>query len=319
MEMNPFEAAREKSIVDVIGRDVRLRKSGHVYKGLCPFHDDYEPSLVVYQDSFWCFGCGVGGTVIDYVMLREKCNPLEAAKRLVGGSFLPYVRRPVRQKTVAPTVPQWVVHYWHGKLLAGRRTYFLNRGFSDETIDKLMFGWDGTRYVLPIYEDLDGPVHQVARRRCDELELAKLREEMPEADEATLRKVLPAKYLHLRGHGGHSLYGKWTLQGPELFVVFGILTAAMGIQDGLAMCSPSSGVGSWQDEWSQYFQEADVVWVVGDGNVTERDQTWAVASSIGGHARVIETPGGADDYNDWRLEHSIEEFRDYLGQFQDKT
>jgi len=121
IHVNVFEVAREKDIVDVIGRDVRLKKSGHLHKGLCPFHDDYEPSLVVYQDSFYCFGCGVGGTVIDYVMQREGCAPLEAAKRLAGGSFLPYVRRPAREKTVAPIVPKWVLKYWHKKL-AGRRT-----------------------------------------------------------------------------------------------------------------------------------------------------------------------------------------------------
>jgi len=314
IRMNPFEAAREKDIVDVIGRDVRLRKSGHVHKGLCPFHDDYEPSLVVYQDSFWCFGCGVGGSVIDYVMLRERCGSLEAARKLVGGSFLPYVRRPARQKTIAPAVPRWVLGYWHGKLLAGCRTYFHSRGFTDETIDLLQWGWDGRRFTIPVWDGVPGEsrVHQVARRRCDEVEMRQLREEMPEADEQTLREALPQKYLNIWGYGGNHLYGKWSLKGPVLYVFFGLLTAAMAIQDGLPACSPSNGVGSWQDEWSQYFQEADTVWVLQDNTPSERDATHLVAASIGGHARVVVTPGEGD-YADYKVGGgTVKEFLEYI-------
>ena len=309
--MNLFERAREKDILDVIGRDVRLRKSGHVHMGLCPFHEDVEPSLAVYQDSFYCFGCGISGDVITYVSRRQDCGLLQAAKRLAGGDFLPYVRRPARQKPVVPAVPKWILGYWCGKL-AGRRAYFHSRGFTDATIDLLQFGWDGSRYVLPIYEDLGGPVRQVARRRCDEVEIELLRKEMPEADDLTLRKALPAKYLHLFGHGGFSLYGRWTLQGSELFVVFGILTAAMMIQDGFPCCSPSGGVGSWQDEWAQHFQEADVVWVLQDNTPGERDATHLVAASIGGHARVAMTPGKGD-YADYRISGgTVEGFLRYL-------
>jgi len=291
--VNPFEAAREKNIVDVIGRDVRLRKAGYLHMGLCPFHEDAEPSLAVYQDHFYCFGCGVRGTVIDYVMMREGCSPLNAARKLIGGGFLPYVRRPVRQKTVAPTVPQWIVHYWHGKL-TGRRAYFHSRGFTDETIDREMWGWDGRRYMIPVWDGVPGEskVHQVARRRCDEVEMKLLRE----ADE----QLMPAKYLNVRGYAGNHLYGKWSLKGPVLYVFFGLLTAAMAIQDGLPACSPSNGVGSWQDEWSKHFQEADEVWVLQDNTPGERDATHLVAASIGGHAKVVVTPGEGD-YNDYKM------------------
>lgn len=51
---------------------VRLQKSGNVYKGLCPFHNDTEPSLIVYQNTqrWQCYGCGKHGDCFDFV--REK-------------------------------------------------------------------------------------------------------------------------------------------------------------------------------------------------------------------------------------------------------
>lgn len=49
-------------------------------KALCPFHDDHNPSLHYYPDtqSFYCFGCGVGGTAIDWIMHRDNVDVSEA-------------------------------------------------------------------------------------------------------------------------------------------------------------------------------------------------------------------------------------------------
>ena len=48
---------------------VRLRGRGRVRQGVCPFHDEVEGSFTVYGDSerFYCFGCGEGGDVLDFV------------------------------------------------------------------------------------------------------------------------------------------------------------------------------------------------------------------------------------------------------------
>ena len=51
-------------IEQVIGRYVQLRRRGKNLTGLCPFHSEKTPSFTVYPDtqSFYCFGCGAGGT-----------------------------------------------------------------------------------------------------------------------------------------------------------------------------------------------------------------------------------------------------------------
>ncbi|RKY01835.1 DNA primase, partial [Candidatus Poribacteria bacterium] len=75
----------ENDIVEVISEyGVVLRRSGKSYRGLCPFHNDRNPSFFVSPDKqlFYCFGCGVGGTVIHFVMRYEGISFSEALKKL---------------------------------------------------------------------------------------------------------------------------------------------------------------------------------------------------------------------------------------------
>lgn len=57
-------------IVDVVGQYVKLKRSGSSYVGLCPFHNEKTPSFHVHSDGqyYHCFGCGVGGDVIGFMM-----------------------------------------------------------------------------------------------------------------------------------------------------------------------------------------------------------------------------------------------------------
>ena len=49
---------------------------------LCPFHQENTPSFKVYDDNFYCFGCGESGTVIDFVVKYFRLTNIEAAKKL---------------------------------------------------------------------------------------------------------------------------------------------------------------------------------------------------------------------------------------------
>ncbi|MFX0135570.1 MAG: CHC2 zinc finger domain-containing protein, partial [Candidatus Hodarchaeota archaeon] len=52
---------------------VKLKKSGKGFKGLCPFHDDHEPSFLIYPDTqrWKCFGCNEAGDIFGFVMKKE--------------------------------------------------------------------------------------------------------------------------------------------------------------------------------------------------------------------------------------------------------
>ena len=69
---------------------VRLRGRGRVRQGVCPFHDEVEASFTVYGDSerWYCFGCGDGGDVLDFIQRVEGLSLPDAIRRLDGGSGL---------------------------------------------------------------------------------------------------------------------------------------------------------------------------------------------------------------------------------------
>lgn len=71
-------------IIDVVSQYVQLKKSGRSYMGCCPFHNERTPSFSVSQDKqlYHCFGCGVGGNVISFVMDKENMSFPEALQYL---------------------------------------------------------------------------------------------------------------------------------------------------------------------------------------------------------------------------------------------
>src|ERR1700741_1879025 len=74
----------QADIVVVIQDYVSLKKTGATYKGLCPFHGEKTPSFHVNRDKgfFHCFGCGVGGDVIEFIELHDKVGVTDAVKTL---------------------------------------------------------------------------------------------------------------------------------------------------------------------------------------------------------------------------------------------
>jgi len=71
-------------IVDVVSEYVRLEKRGKNYFGLCPFHREKTPSFSVEpgKQIFYCFGCGKGGNVFQFITLAEKIDFTEAVRLL---------------------------------------------------------------------------------------------------------------------------------------------------------------------------------------------------------------------------------------------
>lgn len=79
----------QTSIAQVIGEYVTLRPLGNRLTGRCPFHEDRHPSFVVYPPtrSFYCFGCGKHGDVVNFVMSIEDITLREALSRLEDGTL----------------------------------------------------------------------------------------------------------------------------------------------------------------------------------------------------------------------------------------
>ena len=89
---------------------VALRGKGRVRQGVCPFHKESEGSFTVYGDTerFYCFGCGAGGDVLDFVQRMESLTLPEAIRRLDDGSApstTAAVRPAAAPQTAAPAIP----------------------------------------------------------------------------------------------------------------------------------------------------------------------------------------------------------------------
>jgi len=80
-------------IENVISSYVTLKRAGSNLKGLCPFHSEKTPSFTVYPgtQSYYCFGCGAGGDVINFVMRTENIDYVSAVESLAkrAGIALP--------------------------------------------------------------------------------------------------------------------------------------------------------------------------------------------------------------------------------------
>ena len=145
------EVKNRADIVTVIAEHVALRKMGRSHKGLCPFHKEKSPSFTVRADPpvFHCFGCGVGGDVVEFVKLKEGLSfkdSVEALARRFGVPIpdtreeTPEERMRVELEPVLEAAArQYEQFLWAD---AGRRAreYLLGRRFSKTTLEFIRAG-----------------------------------------------------------------------------------------------------------------------------------------------------------------------------------
>ena len=138
---------------------VALKRRGRDYVGLCPFHSEKTPSFSVSPErqSFHCFGCGVGGNAISFVMQYENLSFPEALRFLASraGMQLPerepsaaekrehsLKERLLEMHKLAATHFYQLLHTEEGK---HAYQYLRQRGLSDETIRKFGLGFSSKR------------------------------------------------------------------------------------------------------------------------------------------------------------------------------
>ena len=143
---------------------VRLRGRGRVRQGVCPFHDEVEGSFTVYGDSerFYCFGCGLGGDVLDFIQKAEGLSLTEAIARLDGSPGLSPRSAtrpaPTRRKSAAlpprdPTLLTAAARFYAGCLRRSSeaREYLASRGVGPDAAARLGLGYspgNGLRQAL---------------------------------------------------------------------------------------------------------------------------------------------------------------------------
>lgn len=145
---------RRLPLGDVVeGSGVRLRGRGRVRQGICPFHEEAEGSFTVYADSqrWYCFGCGLGGDVLDFVQRLDGVGLPEAIRRLGEGDWRPAGPPPAAQPQSAPepisardpqllTAATWFYADQLRRSPEARR-YLASRGIEIEAAQRLGLGF----------------------------------------------------------------------------------------------------------------------------------------------------------------------------------
>ncbi len=149
------EVRMKNDIVDVVSQYVKLTRRGSSYFGLCPFHNEKTPSFSVTpsKQMYYCFGCGAGGNVFNFVMEYENYSFGEALSQLAdrAGVKLPKIeysseaREKAKQREILLEINRQAAQYFYYQLRResgqiGYR-YLTGRGLSDETIRKFGLGY----------------------------------------------------------------------------------------------------------------------------------------------------------------------------------
>ena len=158
-------------IVELLSKYLQLRRAGNSWKACCPFHSEKTPSFHVNpaRQTFHCFGCGVGGDALKFIMMFENLDYPTALRRLADMNGIPVIEeeenpemarlRRLRSRVVEANT--LATEYYHRKLCrdaaaAHVREYLKQRGFGIEIARAWQLGW-----APPDFREFD----QLARSR----------------------------------------------------------------------------------------------------------------------------------------------------------
>ena len=149
-----IETAR---IDEVVGDWVNLKKRGANMLGLCPFHNEKSPSFTVSpaKGIYKCFGCGEAGGAVNFIMAHEQYSYPEALKYLANKYNIEIEEEEQSPEQVIEAnvkeslfiVSDFAASYFNGQLLNSENgraiglSYFKERGFREETIEKFKLGY----------------------------------------------------------------------------------------------------------------------------------------------------------------------------------
>ena len=321
-------------IVDVIGPVVQLKRSGHEYKACCPFHDEKTPSFYVSpQKQFYhCFGCGVHGTALGFLMAYEHLEFPEAVEKLAalhgldvpreGGGEAPRKKDP----NLYQLMERATVLYQEGlKRHEPAQAYLKGRGVSGEvardfrlgyapegwqTLDQALVSSPADRDALVtagMLIDKGGRTYDRFRDRI----MFPIRDNRGRVI-AFGGRVLgdgEPKYLNSPEtplfHKSRELYGLYEARQalreiPRLMVVEGYMDVVALAQHGLRYSVATLGTATTADHLQRLFRITDEVVFCFDGDRAGRKAAWkALEESLrvireGRQVRFLFLPEGED-------------------------
>ncbi|HEX3980006.1 MAG TPA: CHC2 zinc finger domain-containing protein, partial [Acidimicrobiales bacterium] len=143
----------ETDIVALIGEHAALKRVGHRWVGLCPFHGEKTPSFSVNAEEgfYYCFGCLAKGDAISFVRAMEHLDFVDAVHRLADKAGITIREdassgRDSQRRKVLFDVMERATEWYHRRLLeapdAGQaRDYLRSRGYDGGVVRRFRLGW----------------------------------------------------------------------------------------------------------------------------------------------------------------------------------
>ena len=309
-------------VVEATG--VALRGRGRVRQGVCPFHEEAEGSFTVYADSqrWYCFGCGEGGDVLDFVRRAEGLSLPEAIRRLDAS---PPTTAPVRhtaskrrnRDAVPPPDPALLTaaaRYYAGQLRRSReaRAYLASRGIGPETAARLGLGYAPRRGLR---EALASAGFAAGRVRESGLFLERGRERF--AGMVTVPEIAGGRVRWLAGRvidpersprfqappGPKPVLGMGRLgpAPPWAVVAEGVFDWLLLSEWGLPACAALGTQGL--ERVAAALRGCPNLFLAFDSDDAGREAAAALGSLLGGRAAVVTLPAGISDVAELATHH----------------
>ena len=298
---------------------VKLVGQGRVRQGVCPFHEEAAGSFTVYADSqrWYCFGCGLGGDVLDFIQRLDGVDLPEAIRRLQGGSWESVERlsRPAFHQPPAQRFncdPQLLTAgmRFYGAQLRGSPDaldYLASRGIDTAAARRLVLGFStghGLREHLRTLGFDDGRL-QSSGLFSDRGERFAGMIVVPEVIAGRARwlagrSIQPdARQRFTALPGAKPVLGLGRLANPADCIV-----VTEGLFDWLTLASwgvPAVAALGTQglDKVAAALRGQPRIFLAFDSDDTGRDASRRLRECLGGHrSRIVELPAGVDDVAD---------------------
>lgn len=184
MERSSFDFAKEEikrklSLADLVENYTSLKRSGKGYIGLCPFHDDKNPSFHVDEEKglYYCFSCGAGGDIFKFLENHKGISFVEAVHELASKLNIKISGSTSKQsheqskRSIQLEINKRALQFFHDNLLKNRssqkaRDYLASRsididlakefhlGFAEDSWDKLLSCFKNEKISLDISLEL---------------------------------------------------------------------------------------------------------------------------------------------------------------------
>jgi len=315
-------------ILKVIGSRIELNQ-GNV--GICPFHDDHNPSFSVNTDGqyFHCFGCGVGGDVFRFLELFEHKPFMQVLRELgerVGINVQAMTtegRQALERQRAIEEILNEALNYYVGKLPPHVEKYLVEtRALKPSTVTRFHIGYacGGLKAHLITKCGLQEEL-------CIEAGILKRNPDGSSRDFFRERVVFPfiqhgqvifltgrsidnaePKYLNLPGPI-RGIFNEEALRENELILVEGIIDCLSLVEKGFNAAA-LHGL-NLQPEYVERLSRNEKVYICLDGDEAGRKAAMKIGQLLGEETRIVGLPEGQDP-NDYLRCHSAEEFREFL-------